>query len=321
MAAGFEFFKSTDAGAPVLTGQIGKMIAVLDWVLVTKGGWAKAFTGTNLAAYRSNTGNRFYLRVDDTQTILTRLRGYRAMTAISTGTNEFPATSVAAAATWGTCKSTTADATARAYWGIRTDRYVFLVTETADPLTTMAHRTAFAFGDVPSYCETDPFNTAIMGMNYPENGYFPASYFANSIPLLLAGTSNGVHMAATPDGTIAACATQVAAPFTIQGATYVPAISAVGTSGRLQMAEAAIYSGQSAANTGGATILRAKLPNVKACLGTFPRPGLAEGEEITAGGKTHKLYSSQFYNVPLDGGVSYAGGFFALEITDTDGAL
>ena len=80
-APGFEFFKSTDAGAPVLTGQVGKMIAVLDWVLVTKGGWAKAFTGTNLAAYRSNTGNRFYLRVDDTQTIFTRLRGYRAMTA------------------------------------------------------------------------------------------------------------------------------------------------------------------------------------------------------------------------------------------------
>lgn len=321
MAAGFEFFKSTDAGAPVLTGQAGKMIAVLDWVLVTKGGWAKAFTGTNLAAYRSNTGNRFYLRVDDTQTIFTRLRGYRAMTAISTGTNQFPATSLAAAATWGACKSTTADATPRAYWGIRTDRYVFLVTESANPVETMANRAAFAFGDVPSYCETDPFNTAIMGMDSPDSGYFPGSYFATSIPASVMGTSSGVHMAATPDGTIAACATQVAAPFAIQGTTYAPATPAVGASGRLQMADAAIYSAQSAANASGATILRARLPNVKACLGTFPRTGLAEGEEITAGGKTHKLYASQFYNAPLDNGVSYAGGFFALEITDTDGAL
>lgn len=55
-------------------------------------GWVKAFTGTNLAAYKSldpaSTG--MYFRVDDTGTTAARVVGYEVMTDINTGVGPFP---------------------------------------------------------------------------------------------------------------------------------------------------------------------------------------------------------------------------------------
>lgn len=55
-------------------------------------GWAKAFSGTNLAVYRSNdvTSNRRYVRIADTTTYRARVNVYEAMTAVSTGTGPMP---------------------------------------------------------------------------------------------------------------------------------------------------------------------------------------------------------------------------------------
>lgn len=55
-------------------------------------GWEKVFGGTNKAVYRSTdvTGSRFYLRVDDSNGLYARVRGYEAMTDIDTGTGLFP---------------------------------------------------------------------------------------------------------------------------------------------------------------------------------------------------------------------------------------
>jgi hypothetical protein len=57
-------------------------------------GWGKAFSGTNLAAYRSSdvAGTRMYLRVDDSGvgTGTARVVGYESMSDISTGTGPFP---------------------------------------------------------------------------------------------------------------------------------------------------------------------------------------------------------------------------------------
>lgn len=54
-------------------------------------GFTKAFSGTNLAAYRSDdvTGTRLYLRVDDTGNPA-KTRGYEVMTDINTGTGDYP---------------------------------------------------------------------------------------------------------------------------------------------------------------------------------------------------------------------------------------
>lgn len=57
-------------------------------------GWTKAFSGTNLAAYKiadpTAHGGGMYLRVDDTGTMTARVVGYVSMIDISTGTGPFP---------------------------------------------------------------------------------------------------------------------------------------------------------------------------------------------------------------------------------------
>jgi hypothetical protein len=91
-------YRSTDTSAPVLSGQVGALAGVLDACLVNgygstvAAGWAIAFTGTNLRAYRAATGLRHYLALDDTGTTYGRMIGYEAMTAVSTGTGPFPTT-------------------------------------------------------------------------------------------------------------------------------------------------------------------------------------------------------------------------------------
>src|SRR5574337_1914064 len=91
-------YRSSDASAPVLTGQAGSLITVLDACLISgygsksPAGWAKPYSGTNLAAYRAATGNRFYFRVDDSGTVEARISGYETMSDVNTGTGQFPTT-------------------------------------------------------------------------------------------------------------------------------------------------------------------------------------------------------------------------------------
>lgn len=55
-------------------------------------GWEKPFASTNKAVYRSTdvTGARFYLRVDDSNGLYARVRGYERMTDADVGTGPFP---------------------------------------------------------------------------------------------------------------------------------------------------------------------------------------------------------------------------------------
>src|SRR4051812_48257028 len=119
-------YKSTDAGAPVLTGQVGSLVALLDAVLVNgygakpAAGWTKAFAGANLAAYRVTAvgATGFYLDVVDSGLSGTlgarsaRCRGFETMTALSTGTGAFPTVAVAVNGIQ-VFKSASLDATAR----------------------------------------------------------------------------------------------------------------------------------------------------------------------------------------------------------------
>lgn len=54
-------------------------------------GWAKVFSGINLAVYRSPnaTGTRQYLRVDDTDSITATMRAYESMSDVSTGVDKW----------------------------------------------------------------------------------------------------------------------------------------------------------------------------------------------------------------------------------------
>jgi hypothetical protein len=157
-------YKSTDASAPSLSGTAGALIGVLDAVLVNgygakaAAGWAKAYSGTNLAAYRPPAGgNRFYLMCDDSGTTNARGVGYETMSAISTGTGDFPtAAQFSGGLYWN--KSTTVDATARAWVIAATDRLLIMHVSTAGTANA-TDGTMYVFGDIKSYKSGDAYAT------------------------------------------------------------------------------------------------------------------------------------------------------------------
>jgi hypothetical protein len=111
-----------------VNGQAGSMITFLDALLqigVSGTYWQKVFTGTNKAVYRSNVGERYYLRVDDSAGQLCAVRGYATMSDVDTGTGMFPTT--VQDTNWNWRKSITDDATARAVVAIATDRFFFVM--------------------------------------------------------------------------------------------------------------------------------------------------------------------------------------------------
>lgn len=92
-------------------------------------GWSKEFSGTNLAAYKSNAvaGTGCRLRVDDTAGKTARVVGYETMTAISTGSGPFPTSAQRSGGSWWT-KSTVADGSSRPWTLVADDRMFYVIT-------------------------------------------------------------------------------------------------------------------------------------------------------------------------------------------------
>lgn len=161
-------YRSSDTSAPVLTGEAGTLVNLLDKVLVAgygskaAAGWTKPYVGTNSAAFRSGGGNQYYLNVDDNGPGAgtykeARVRGYETMTAVSTGTNLFP---TAAQMTNGLFarKSATLDATARVWTCVADDRTFYLYVSTGDIASTYFN---LSFGDMYSFKTSDVGRTFI----------------------------------------------------------------------------------------------------------------------------------------------------------------
>lgn len=193
-------YRSSDASAPVLTGQVNSLTALLDAILVngygtqTAAGWSIAYTTTNKRAYQQNptganhTGGMF-LYVDDTGPGAggakeARVCGFESMSAITpTGTGQFPTSSQSTIGV-GTLvirKSASADATARNWTCIANGQTIYLFIETGDivtPVTAMP----FIFGDFKSFKSGDQYAVGIVG-RVAEN-----SASANVDPLAMNGS-------------------------------------------------------------------------------------------------------------------------------------
>lgn len=129
-------YRSTDPGAPQLSGQAGAMAAVLDAVLVDGYGggadakpplgWIRDFTAPNKRAYRNDfelyTGN--FLRVDDSNALYALVDGYEFMSGIDSGVQRFEGSSAA----WA--KSSTANSAARNWIVAGTSGCFYLAIET-----------------------------------------------------------------------------------------------------------------------------------------------------------------------------------------------
>jgi hypothetical protein len=178
-------YRSTDASAPVLTGQTGSLVALLDAVLVngygslTAAGWTIGFTTTSKRAYLqnltgANNASGMYLYVDDTGPGAgtfkeARACGFETMAAITpVGTGQFP-TSGQSAVGVGTLvirKSATADSTARAWTIVANGQTVYLFIETGDQTAATNNGIAafpFVFGDFASYKTSDAYAVMIIG--------------------------------------------------------------------------------------------------------------------------------------------------------------
>ncbi|WP_047472954.1 hypothetical protein [Delftia sp. ZNC0008] len=113
-------------------------------------GWAKPFSGTNQAVYRSTDPQSLgmYLYVDDRTTTAASLRAYENMSAIDTGTGPFPTVAQRADGCWW-AKSVSANTTATR-WLIAGDSR-FFVDNTAPATSSTATSTAGGtrgFGDM-----------------------------------------------------------------------------------------------------------------------------------------------------------------------------
>jgi hypothetical protein len=181
-------YRSTDASAPVLTGSVGTLTALLDAILVNgygsqaAAGWTIAFTTTNKRAYKqnltgSNNSSGMFLYVDDTGPGAggardARTCGFETMSAITpTGTGQFP-TSVQSLIGTGQLvirKSTTADATARAWTCVANGQTLYLFVESGDSTAPIA-TTTFAFGDFKSFKANDQYAVMIIGRQLENNG-------------------------------------------------------------------------------------------------------------------------------------------------------
>jgi hypothetical protein len=166
-------YKSTDAGAPVLTGLAGSLVTVLDAVLTTgygakaAAGWAIAFTGANKRIYRPPTGQlRGFYRVQDDAPNPTfaggreaRVKGSEAATGVDVQTNLFPTAAQLANGLF-VRKSATADATAVPWIAIADDRTLYFFNNTKD-YTGYA---SFMIGEYFSLKPTpDAFNGMVIG--------------------------------------------------------------------------------------------------------------------------------------------------------------
>lgn len=128
-------------------------------------GWQKAFSGTNVAVYRSQdlTGTRFFLRVSDDGTgsaAYARVRGFETMTDINTGTGPFPTDAqISGGAFWH--KSSTADTVSR-QWALVGDSLTFYFSS-RNAATQLSSE--LCFGDFASLGSADAYRCLIASKN------------------------------------------------------------------------------------------------------------------------------------------------------------
>lgn len=180
-------FATTGIGDQTATGTITAKRA--------PAGFEKAFSGTNLAAYRSLDvmGTRRYLRVDDTGTTNARAVGYESMSGISSGlVGPFP-TSAQLSGGYYVYKSSAASSATRA-WRLYADARLMYLHTDADVGTWPGGLT---FGDILPYVTNDAYAAmlqassaaaAAMGIHLfgQENGFFARSYLqtGSAVPVV-----------------------------------------------------------------------------------------------------------------------------------------
>jgi hypothetical protein len=163
-------YRSSDSGAPTLTGEAGSLVNVLDKCLVagygssTAAGWTMPYTGTNAATFRTGAGTQYYLVVNDNGPGAggyqeARARGYEVCTAHDTGTSPFPTVAQSSAGVF-VRKSASAESVARGWMLVADERTMYFYAATGDYAGVYY---GLWFGDIYSYKSNDLGRCMIVG--------------------------------------------------------------------------------------------------------------------------------------------------------------
>lgn len=146
-------------------------------------GWGKPFSDTNIAAYQSIDPNstQLYLRVDDTATNTSSVRGYEQMTSAAVGAGEFPTTAQTATCRWTRSGGNT--------WTIIADgSFMWVMLKgSAEPLMNN-------FGDIETFKPNDRYHCLISaaGSSSTNGSNHPGAGSSNSatVPRAMARSSS-----------------------------------------------------------------------------------------------------------------------------------
>lgn len=160
-------YRSTDPGAPVLSGTAGSFAALMDAVLVSGYGtgpdakpglgWVRAFSDGHKRAYQNSLadgGTGMFWRIDDSNAQWVVSAGFHTMSDIDSGVDGF-----ASMSGWG--KSITANTTAREWVVVGNGRSVYVFIKTGWVYTPSQRWMGYFIGDYECFSKSYQFNFAL----------------------------------------------------------------------------------------------------------------------------------------------------------------
>ena len=146
-------FETTGIADQTATGTITTKLA--------PAGWSKAFSGTNLAAYKQIdlASSGMYMRIDDTAAQVARVVGYETMSDVNTGADPFP-TALQLSGGGYIPKSSAASSATRRWLVVATSRAAYIMPAYHASYAD-AHANAF-FGDVVSRKVGDTYSCTLV---------------------------------------------------------------------------------------------------------------------------------------------------------------
>lgn len=173
----FTIYRSTDAGAPVISADTGSLKLALDAILVTgygnkpAAGWSADFTASNNSGstYRPPSGSRLYLSVDDYFPISTprmaRVLGIESPETYNTGSNQFPSASTVTP--YYLCRKALNLNTSSRAWTCIADAYTMYLFINCGDSPADAYSGGVWFGDYYTSSATPhEYNCFLVGLEY-----------------------------------------------------------------------------------------------------------------------------------------------------------
>lgn len=208
------YYSSADGSAPVLTGQNDALCALLHACLVTgygaqtAAGWTRQYDAANKSVFQmAAAGGRLQasFRVLDDGSLATVaareavIRGYESMSDVDTGVDPFPLTSQRTDVNCVIRKSSTADATARPWKMVATERFFILCVEFQ---TAVWGKTFFGELDYSDTYESDNYCVVCAPRAVGNSSAFNDA-FSNGISSSAGtGSAAGLYLARNRGGTV-----------------------------------------------------------------------------------------------------------------------